>query len=38
MFKALKRIGKDKTVFDVAIKPINVRIYSNQPFNFKVRV
>lgn len=38
MFKAIKRIGKDKTVFDVAIRPINVRIYSNQPFNFKVRV
>ena len=38
MFKALGRIGKDKTVFDVEIKPVNARIYTNQAFNFKLQV
>ena len=38
MFKALGRIGKDKTIFDVEIQPIDVRIYTNQPFNFKLQV
>ena len=38
MFKALGRIGKDKTVFDVEFKPINVTIFTNQAFNFKFQV
>ena len=29
LFKAIKRIGKDKTVFDVVVKPMDVKIYSN---------
>ena len=38
MFKALGRIGKDKTTFDVDFKPVEVRIYTNQAFNFKLQV
>ena len=38
MFKALGRLTKDKTVFDVVIKPINVTISANQSFNFKLQV
>ena len=29
MFKALGRIGKDKTVFDVELIPIKVNIFTN---------
>lgn len=38
MFKALGRIGKDKTVFDVEFKPINVKVFTNSAFNFKFQV
>lgn len=38
MFKALKRIGKDKTIFDVVVKPVTMQVYTNQPFNFKLQV
>ena len=34
MFKALGRITKDKTVFNVEIKPIDVSIFTNQAFNY----
>ena len=36
MFKALGRIGKAKTVFDVEIQPVSVNIFTNQAFNFKL--
>lgn len=38
MFKALKRIGTDKTVFEIEVKPISVSIYAKQPFNCKLEV
>lgn len=38
MFKALKRIGTDKTVFDIEVRPINVSIYTNHPFDCKLEV
>ena len=38
MFKAIGRIRKDKTIFDVEIKPINVEIFTNQAFNFKLQI
>ena len=38
MFKALGRIRRDKKIFDVEVRPLNVRIYTNQPFNFKLQV
>ena len=38
MFKAIGRIGKNKTVFDVEIEPINVSIFTNQAFNFKLQI
>ena len=38
MFKALGRITKDKTVFNVEVKLVNATIFTNQPFNFKVQV
>lgn len=38
MFKALGRITKDKTVFNVEIKPIDVSIFTNQAFNFKIQI
>ena len=38
MFKALGRITKDKTVFDVEITPVSVQIFTNQAFNFKLQI
>ena len=38
MFKAIGRIGKEKTVFDVEFKPINVAIYSSKACNIKFQV
>ena len=38
MFRAFGRIGKEKLVFDVEFKPINVTIFTNQAFNFKFQV
>ena len=38
MFKSIGRIGKDKTVFDVTVKPMNIRIYTTSMFNMKLQV
>ena len=38
MFKSIGRIGKDKTIFDVTVKPINIRIHTNSMFNMKLQV
>ena len=38
MFKGLKRIGKDKVVFDTVVKPLDVEVYTNQAFTFKMRL
>ena len=38
MFKALGRIGKEKIVFDVEFKPININVFTNSAFNFKFQV
>ena len=38
MFKAIGRIGKEKTVFDVEFKPIDLRVYSDKACNIKFQV
>ena len=38
MFKSIGRIGKDKTIFDVTVKPINIRIHTTAMFNMKLQV
>ena len=38
MFKAIGRIGKAKTSFDVELQPISVKIFTNQAFNFKLQI
>mmetsp|Transcript_896 Transcript_896/g.1362 ORF Transcript_896/g.1362 Transcript_896/m.1362 type:complete len:151 (-) Transcript_896:772-1224(-) len=38
MFKAIKRISRDKAVFDVEVRPIELEIYTNQAFTFKMQL
>ena len=38
MFKAIKRARKEKAVFEVEVQPIEVEIYTNQAFTFKMQL
>ena len=38
VFRAIGRIGKEKLMFNVEFKPINVHIYTSQAFNLKLIV
>ena len=38
MFKALGRVRKNKAVFEVEVKPLEIDIYTNQAFTFKMQV
>lgn len=38
MFKAIGRIGKEKTTFDVVVKPCDVQIYTTQSFALKLSI
>ena len=38
MFKALKRVGKEKGKFLVEYKPIQVEVITDEPFTMKLRM
>ena len=38
MFKALKRVGKDKGKFLIEYKPVQVELTTDEPFNMKLRM
>ena len=38
ILRALGRIKQEKSVFNVTIEPVKVRIFTNQAFNFKLQI